>query len=68
MSLWDGDSALDAVLEGYGHDTITADERGSVLPLYLFAFIVPHAVRLVDANRRELAGEHIARTRYERLL
>ena len=42
--LWDGEAGLDALLEGYGRDVLTPDDREFLLPLYLFAFVVHHAV------------------------
>lgn len=44
VRLWDGDEALDALLDGYGHDTLSAADRRTLLPLYLLAFAVHHAV------------------------
>jgi aminoglycoside phosphotransferase (APT) family kinase protein len=62
--LWDGDPALEALLDGYGHDLMTAEERRTVLPLYLFAYCSHHVVghpndghiaRVLDLSRwREL--------------
>ena len=44
VRLWDGDEALDALLDGYGSDVITNEDRDFVLPLYLFSLVVHHAV------------------------
>lgn len=42
--LWDGEPALDALLDGYGRDAVTLEDRKRVLPLYLFACCCHHAV------------------------
>ncbi|NYE68834.1 phosphotransferase family protein [Microlunatus parietis] len=42
--LWDGDPALDALLDGYGREVLPDEERHTVLPLYLFAYCCHHAV------------------------
>jgi aminoglycoside phosphotransferase len=60
--LWDGDAALDALLDGYGDDVVTEEDRELLLPLYLFAFVVkvavghqPHYIRLLlDRSRYQL--------------
>lgn len=68
IPLWDGERALDAVLDGYGRDTLSAGDRELLLPLYLLAFVIHHAVHLVDAGNLDGAREGLTRTRYERLL
>ncbi len=42
IPLWDGVDALDALLDGYGRDTVTAEEREFLLPLYLFSYVCHH--------------------------
>ena len=44
VPLWDGEEALDAVLDGYGRETVTKEDREFLLPLYLLALAVHHAV------------------------
>ncbi|MET9018422.1 aminoglycoside phosphotransferase family protein [Actinopolymorpha sp. NPDC004070] len=44
VPLWDGAEALDAVLDGYGSDVVTKEDREFLLPLYLLSFVVRHAV------------------------
>jgi aminoglycoside phosphotransferase (APT) family kinase protein len=68
VPLWDGDAALDALLDGYGRDTIGPGDRDLLLPLYLLAFMIRHAVQLTDQGQLSDARAHLAKTRYERLL
>jgi aminoglycoside phosphotransferase (APT) family kinase protein len=68
VPLWDGDVALDALLDGYGRDTIESADRDLLLPLYLLAFVIRHAVQLTDQGHLADARAHLAQTRYERLL
>jgi aminoglycoside phosphotransferase len=65
VRLWDGDAALDAVLEGYGRDAITADEREVLLPLYLLAFVVHHAAAGIGDD---VSREMLTLCGYRRLL
>jgi aminoglycoside phosphotransferase (APT) family kinase protein len=44
VPLWDGEAGLDALLEGYGDDLLTQDDRDFLLPLYLLSFVIHHAV------------------------
>jgi aminoglycoside phosphotransferase (APT) family kinase protein len=66
--LWDGEPALDALLDGYGRDTLGPGDRELVLPLYLLAFVIHHAVRFTDEGDLEKARVHLAQVRYERLV
>lgn len=68
VPLWDGDAALDAVLDGYGTDVIGRDDREVILPLYLLAFVIHHAAGFACRGQLSKAREHLAQTRYERLL
>jgi aminoglycoside phosphotransferase len=65
VRLWDGDHALDAVLDGYGRDAITADEREVLLPLYLLAFVVHHAAAGIGDD---VSREMLTLCGYRRLL
>jgi aminoglycoside phosphotransferase len=65
VRLWDGDKALDALLDGYGHDTLSAADRRTLLPLYLLAFAVHHAVGHDRPNYIRLL---LSKSRYETLL
>ena len=64
VRLWDGDAALDALLDGYGHDTVTTDDRAVLLPLYLLAFVVPHAVSLCAAGTVDHVAEMMQKSGY----
>lgn len=66
VRLWDGDAALDALLDGYGRDALSDEDRRLVLPVYLLAFSLHHAVRHVgnDAVLTEL----LEMTRWRELL
>lgn len=44
IRLWDGDAALDALLDGYGREAVTREERRDLLPIYLLALVTHHAV------------------------
>lgn len=44
VPLWDEDEALDALLEGYGSDAVTNEDRELLLPLYRLSGVVHHAV------------------------
>jgi aminoglycoside phosphotransferase (APT) family kinase protein len=68
VTLWDGDGALDALLDGYGRDAVDRDDRNVILPLYLLAFVVHHAVEFADRGELSIARALVAQTRYERLL
>lgn len=68
VPLWDGDAALDALLVGYGGDAVSTEDREVVLPAYLLAFVVHHAVRIFDDAGHERVREIIEMSRYERLL
>lgn len=68
ITLWDGDSALDALLDGYGADAVSRDDRELLLPLYLFAFVVHHAARMINAGTTDGIGEHLDRSNYHLLL
>lgn len=68
IPLWDGDSALDALLTGYGRDAITKEDRELVLPLYLLSFVIHHAVGMIDAGRTDGIVEHLDRSNYRNLL
>jgi aminoglycoside phosphotransferase (APT) family kinase protein len=65
VRLWDGNAALDAVLDGYGRDAITADERDVLLPLYLLAFVVHHAAAGIGDD---VSREMLTLCGYRRLL
>lgn len=43
IPLWDGETALDALLDGYGRDTVTEADRALLLPIYRLSFAVHHA-------------------------
>ncbi len=62
--LWDGPDALDALLDGYGRHTVTRDDRDTVFPLYLLAFVIHQAVRLDRSGRRDAAREHLQQVGY----
>lgn len=68
VRLWDGDAALDALLDGYGRDTMTADERAVLLPLYLLAFVIPHVVSLCTAGTVDYVAELLERSGYSALV
>ncbi|REF36395.1 phosphotransferase family protein [Thermasporomyces composti] len=68
VPLWDGVAALDALLDGYGRDTLGPGDRELLLPLYLLAFVIHHAVRFADEGDVEKARGHLAQTQYERLV
>jgi aminoglycoside phosphotransferase len=68
VPLWDGDAALDALLDGYGRDTLGPGDEELLLPLYLLAFVIHHAVRFADEGDLEKARTHLAQARYERLV
>ena len=57
--LWDGPAALDALLDGYGRDAVTDEDREVVLPLYLLAFVIHQAVLFDRSGRYAAAREHI---------
>lgn len=42
--LWDGEEGLNALLEGYGADLLTREDREVLLPLYLLSFAIRVAV------------------------
>jgi aminoglycoside phosphotransferase len=48
VRLWDGDEALDALLDGYGLDAVSSEDREFLLPLYLFAYVCHHAAEHPD--------------------
>jgi aminoglycoside phosphotransferase len=68
VRLWDGDAALDALLDGYGHDTMTADDRAVLLPLYLLTFVVPHVVALCAAGTIDHVAEMLEKSGYSALV
>lgn len=68
IRLWDGDPALDALLEGYGADVISRAEREHLLPLYLLAFVIHYAARMIDAGTTDGIREHLDRSGYRSLL
>jgi aminoglycoside phosphotransferase (APT) family kinase protein len=68
VRLWDGDAALDAFLDGYGHDAVTTDDRAVLLPLYLLAFVVPHVVSLCAAGTVDYVGELLEKSGYSALV
>jgi aminoglycoside phosphotransferase len=68
VPLWDGDVALDAVLDGYGRDTLGPGDREVLLPLYLLAFVIHHAAQLADRGQLADARAHLAQAGYKRLL
>lgn len=69
VPLWDGEDALDALLDGYGRDTLGAGDRELLFPLYLLAFVVRFAVRLIDqVGQEDNIREHLAQADYRRLL
>jgi hypothetical protein len=61
----DGDEALDAVLEGYGPEAVTKEDRALLLPLYLLSFVVHHAVR---HDRPDFIRTILDRSGYSQLL
>jgi aminoglycoside phosphotransferase len=68
VPLWDGDVALDAVLDGYGRDTLGPGDREVLLPLYLLAFVIHHAAQFADRGQLADARAHLAQAGYKRLL
>ena len=62
--LWDGDAALNALLEGYGDDVLTQDDRGFLLPLYLFSFVL----KVAAGHKSDYIRLLLDRSRYEALL
>jgi len=69
VPLWDGEGALDALLIGYGQDAVSPDERRDVLPLYLFAFVMHHAVEVARSTSDDaLLHELLRSSRYDQLL
>lgn len=65
IPLWDGDEALDAVLDGYGPEAVTEEDRALLLPLYLLSFVVHHAVR---HDRPDFIRTLLDRSGYSQLL
>ncbi|MGW5365747.1 phosphotransferase family protein [Actinopolymorpha pittospori] len=65
IPLWDGDEALDAVLEGYGPESVTEEDRALLLPLYLLSFVVHHAV---GHGRQDYVRMLLDRSGYSHLL
>lgn len=63
--LWDGQAALDAVLDGYGHDALSKDDRTTVLPLYVLAFVIHQAVPFDRCGRRDAVREHLHQVGYD---
>lgn len=44
VRLWDGAAGFDALLAGYGTDTLMQADRELLLPIYLLSLVVHHAV------------------------
>lgn len=68
VTLWDGEQALDWLLDGYGSDTVTQEERRGLLPVYLMASVVHHTVQAHEEGRDDAVRELLQMSRYERLL
>ncbi|MEJ7655223.1 MAG: hypothetical protein WKH64_18765 [Chloroflexia bacterium] len=62
----DGHEALDALLDGYGHDTVTQDDRDTVFPLYILAFVIHQAVQFDRSGRRDDARSHLQQVGYDK--
>lgn len=68
VSLWDGQQALDALLDGYGRDTTTPDDWEIVFPLYLLAFVIHHATGFVRAGEHKNARGMLEQAGFDSLL
>ena len=68
VTLWDGEQALDWLLDGYGSDTVTQEERLDLLPVYLMACVVHHTVQAHEEGRDDAVRELLQMSRFERLL
>lgn len=56
------------VLEGYGSDVVSRDDRQQLLPLYLLSFVIHYSVRMIDAGTTDGIREHLERSGYRGLL
>jgi aminoglycoside phosphotransferase len=68
IPLWERDDALDLILDGYGADAITSDDREVLLPLYLIAFAIHHIVRVPFDDDPRRGRTMLEETNYRRLL
>lgn len=68
IPLWERDDALDMVLDGYGTDAITSEDRELLLPLYLLAFAIHHIVRVPFDDDPDRGRSMLEETNYQRLL
>lgn len=68
IPLWDGPDALELLLAGYGRDTVTAEHREFVFPLYLLAFCIHHIVTVPFSPEPTFWATLLRRCGYERLL